>query len=69
MNKCSNTSHLTSAEALIPASGENSKQVELSANLVTASLNEQNKTALASDKAVKMAAIDVDNPSFVLGYN
>lgn len=69
MNKCSDTSHLTSTKASTEVSVVNTKQEASSHDLVTANLIKQNKAALTSVKTVKMAAIDLDSSSFVLGYN
>ena len=67
MNKNSDTSHLTSTST--EASVVNAKQVGSSDDLAIADLTKQDKATLTSVKTVKMAAIDLDSSSFVLGYN
>ena len=69
MNKCSDTSHLTSTKASTEVSVVNTKQVRSSDDLATADLTKQNKATLTAVKTANMAAIALDSSSFVLGYN
>ncbi|ALO34385.1 hypothetical protein CMT41_06310 [Colwellia sp. MT41] len=59
----------TSTQASMQAVAISTKQVESSDDLPMTDKSEQNKATLSADKVAKMQQVDLDSPSFILGYN
>ncbi|WP_057831618.1 hypothetical protein [Colwellia sp. TT2012] len=64
-----NKSSETSVQASMQAVAISTKQVESSDDLPMTDKSEQNKATLSANKVEKMEQIDLDSPSFILGYN